>query len=178
MYVHVLALACLGAALVIAAIVVVAALSKKKKEPSSIVPDVRGGSTQPGEQDAHPDRCVNMSGNIPYIWLRNESDSKQVWEVPLVQQITIGRDQESQVYVPDKSVSRPHCRIIVDEVAKVENLSTTNTTKLNGVTVSKPAVLGVGDKLKCGRVTLIVDALCNPDQGSAADLNDTALINV
>jgi pSer/pThr/pTyr-binding forkhead associated (FHA) protein len=81
--------------------------------------------------------------------------------------------------VPDGSVSRQQCRIYVDGAAAVENLSSSNITRLNGEPLYDPASLKAGDELRCGRVTLVVDSLQSAGYSGMDDLNrGTVFINV
>lgn len=61
----------------------------------------------------------------------------------------------------------------------VENLSTSNITELNGEKLKLPAALKIGDKLKCGRITLMVEAIYTSDSHNIGDLNKgTMYINI
>ena len=67
----------------------------------------------------------------------------------------IGRDPRSAVWLEDESVSRRHARISVDgDVARLDDLESTNGTFLNRETISAPAVLQDGDVVRVGSIRL------------------------
>jgi DNA-binding winged helix-turn-helix (wHTH) protein len=67
----------------------------------------------------------------------------------------IGRDPRSAVWLEDESVSRRHARISVDDdVAKLEDLESTNGTFLNRETIDAQAVLQDGDIVRVGSIRL------------------------
>jgi pSer/pThr/pTyr-binding forkhead associated (FHA) protein len=47
----------------------------------------------------------------------------------------------------------------MQNTAMIENLSSANKTLLNGRQIAAPVELKTGDKIKCGRVILIVDSI-------------------
>jgi pSer/pThr/pTyr-binding forkhead associated (FHA) protein len=60
----------------------------------------------------------------------------------------------------------------------VENLSSSNVTKLNGKPLNSPAPIKAGDELKFGRVTIVVDSLYESDSRDAGGLDKgTVFIN-
>lgn len=82
------------------------------------------------------------------------------WEVsaPLV---TIGREPERDVYLPDASVSRLHAQIVRQHDGYfISDLRSSNGTFLNGRLLTAPALVSPGDilsvgefELRCARVT-------------------------
>jgi DNA-binding winged helix-turn-helix (wHTH) protein len=67
----------------------------------------------------------------------------------------IGRDARSAVWLEDESVSRRHARIRVDgDVARLEDLDSTNGTFLNRAPVSVPTALQDGDVVRVGSLRL------------------------
>jgi DNA-binding winged helix-turn-helix (wHTH) protein len=67
----------------------------------------------------------------------------------------IGRDPRSAVWLDDESVSRRHARISVDnDVARVEDLESTNGTFLNRAPLNSPTVLQDGDIVRVGTLRL------------------------
>ena len=67
----------------------------------------------------------------------------------------IGRDPRSAVWIEDESVSRRHALITVDaDVARLEDLESTNGTFLNRGTIEGPAVLQDGDVVRIGSIRL------------------------
>jgi len=113
------------------------------------------------------------------IRLRNVAKQDQVWDISMAKAIYVGRDADCHVHLGDDSVSRKQCRIYIDKAAMVENLSLTNVTRMNDEPVRTPVGIGVGDRLKCGRITLAVDFLYISDPHDAKDLSKgTTYINV
>jgi len=71
--------------------------------------------------------------------------------------MVIGRLPDCDVVLPDTNVSRRHARIYRDGTdVVVEDLGSTNGTKVNGVRVARK-VLSPGDRILLGRSTLVVE---------------------
>jgi pSer/pThr/pTyr-binding forkhead associated (FHA) protein len=70
---------------------------------------------------------------------------------------TLGRTARADFIVDAALVSRLHCRLTADRSDQllVEDLGSTNGTRVNGQTVDR-AVLKAGDTLQVGRVTFQV----------------------
>jgi len=67
----------------------------------------------------------------------------------------VGRTPDCDVQVPASSVSRRHARIVVDpSETTIEDLGSTNGTKLRDQTVTKPVALQPGDPITIGRESL------------------------
>ncbi|MES9906106.1 MAG: FHA domain-containing protein [Sedimenticola sp.] len=97
-------------------------------------------------------------------------------EVPLgVSGVVIGRDQEANISLDDPAVSRLHARIIwIYSDYYVEDLKSTNGTRLNGRPVRKH-ILREGDRLSIGGYKLHYsddESACEED----ADFDKTVLI--
>jgi len=74
---------------------------------------------------------------------------------------TVGRAQLADFKLDAALVSRFHCRITAHhEVLRVEDLSSTNGTFVNGQRVESKQ-LADGDRLRIGRVELIVESVLN-----------------
>jgi hypothetical protein len=114
------------------------------------------------------------------IRVRNVGEATQTWEIDVSEDIVIGRDANCRICVADRSVSRRQCKLLaVGGGVSVENLSRTNTTLLNGKRLDAPSVIKAGDKLKCGRVTLIVDSLYVSGSNHGGNMNMlTEYVNV
>ena len=69
--------------------------------------------------------------------------------------VTLGRNKkESDIVVKDPRVSRTHCRFVLDADKKeiiLEDLESSNGTKINGEKIDLIHVLNVGDLLTIGR---------------------------
>ena len=89
------------------------------------------------------------------------------------QQITIGRDSESDLQLNDPSVSRQHARIqrIYTDLY-IEDLGSTNGTSLNGRNVTKH-VLKAGDRLIIG--SFVIDLVQEAEEAED-DLDKTVVI--
>ena len=119
------------------------------------------------------------SDGIPCICLRNAGNAEQIWDMAITNEILIGRDTNCRICLDERSVSRQQCRIYYNDAAMAENLSNSNITLLNGEPLSKPAPINTGDKIKCGRLTLIVDLLYSGDSQNVGDLSKgTVYINI
>ena len=69
---------------------------------------------------------------------------------------TVGRDPESDIFLDDITVSRQHCRLVVDRRGlRLEDSGSTNGTYANEVRVDD-AWLKVGDEVIIGKFHMIV----------------------
>jgi hypothetical protein len=75
------------------------------------------------------------------------------------QRFTIGRDPACDLVLPDVSVSRWHAGLKRGEAGwMLDDLGSTNGTRLNGWRVTEPVVLRPGDHVSFGAVTFVVAA--------------------
>jgi DNA-binding NtrC family response regulator len=82
------------------------------------------------------------------------------------QALVIGRAPPADVAVPDPSLSREHARISwKDDAIEVEDLQSTNGTKVNGRVV-KRAVVAEGDEIGLGGVMVTIHQVQGPLQGA------------
>jgi DNA-binding winged helix-turn-helix (wHTH) protein len=71
--------------------------------------------------------------------------------------LTIGRDAECDIVIPDRQVSRFHARVTYeDQTAMLEDLSSKNGTYCNGILLNEPVNLGDGDLLQVALVQTFV----------------------
>ena len=79
---------------------------------------------------------------------------------PLAEGETVaGRDEGCGITFDEPSVSRRHARFLVqDEVVTVEDLNSTNGTRVNGARVTSPVRLHPGDTIKIGTIKARLDA--------------------
>jgi pSer/pThr/pTyr-binding forkhead associated (FHA) protein len=69
---------------------------------------------------------------------------------------TVGRHPESDIFLDDITVSRHHCRLVLDqEGLSVEDSGSTNGTYVNGMRVDR-AALTAGDEVIVGKFHLSV----------------------
>ena len=77
--------------------------------------------------------------------------------MPLTSALVIGRAEGSDIFINDPMVSSKHARITpVPDGAILEDLNSTNGTLLNGLKLTIPATLAVGDQIAVGNVILDV----------------------
>ena len=77
---------------------------------------------------------------------------------------TLGRGPRADFVLDAALVSRTHCRLVVlDNELIVENLGSTNGTFINDRLVER-ATLKTGDRLRVGRVELVISSGGNPPQ--------------
>ncbi|MCL2654349.1 MAG: FHA domain-containing protein [Coriobacteriia bacterium] len=77
--------------------------------------------------------------------------------MPLTSALVIGRAEGTDIFINDPMVSSKHARITpVPSGAILEDLNSTNGTLLNGMKVTIPAALAVGDQIAVGNVMLEV----------------------
>lgn len=76
--------------------------------------------------------------------------------VPVEDEITIGRSREASLSITGEGVSRLHARLVRDgDETLIEDLGSTNGTRVNGVEVEALTVLEDGDQIQVG-VNLIL----------------------
>jgi len=75
-------------------------------------------------------------------------------------EITIGRDAACECPMEDETVSARHARISFHHTQWwVEDLNSTNGTKLNGENVTTPTVITTDDEISCGNITFSISLL-------------------
>jgi hypothetical protein len=84
--------------------------------------------------------------------------------------VVIGRTPECDVVLYDAGVSRKHCRIF-NEGANflIEDMGSSNGTKVNGAPITKKQALTPGDKLTLGPVVFVFEAMA-PEPSTDAGL--------
>lgn len=171
----------IGAAIAIGVIIALIIIrNKKKKERKSGDAQSSGNPAFNDKTELLPNSGTGGTFNDnPCIRLRNPGSADQVWDVALTSEVLIGRDTSCQVCLSESSVSRQQCLLYLNGAAYAENLSKSNKTLLNGEPLNVPAEIKTGDKLKCGRITLIVDSLYVSDSHNVGELNKgTRFINI
>ena len=88
--------------------------------------------------------------------------------------IYIGRHPQSQVFLPDRSVSRQHAVIFLteDKQWKIKDLQSANQTHVNGKAI-REAPLNAGDRIKVGDFDIGIDLEKDQQESSAVHLEDT-----
>ena len=87
----------------------------------------------------------------------------KTWNLPVRNDILIGRAAHNTILLDDTSVAREQCKIVIHGTQLVlVNLSKTNITILNGAIVSEAVPLKTGDTMVLGREVLRVDHIESP----------------
>lgn len=73
-------------------------------------------------------------------------------------EITLGRDPISDISIADETASARHARLSYHHGQWwIEDLGSTNGTRLNRVALTIPTVLTTGDEIRCGNMRLLVN---------------------
>lgn len=151
------------AAVLVAAIAVIIVLVHRKRKNSV---------SETGHQNMQEDGDATeiLTGRTS-IQLRKSDDPDKVWNFVLSDLIKVGRRENCQVFLDEGSVSRLQCVIYADDAGApvIENRSNSNPTQVNKIKITTPQRLSDGDRIKCGRVILIVGLAVN--ESSEADKN-------
>jgi two-component system, NtrC family, response regulator AtoC len=93
------------------------------------------------------------------IILYRERESR-VLELAEGKEIVVGRGDEVELAIEDSKISRRHARLWREgNKVFMEDLGSTNGTRVNGVTVQGPHRLGPGDEVGVGAATLVMSSL-------------------
>ena len=160
-------------------ITVIIVRSRKMKRSKNIAP--AGSNTSISQKtEILGGTSSDNSDKALCIRLRNISNPDQIWNLSLLNGIVIGRDTGCQVCIDDSSMSRQQCRLyLLNNAPMIENISQSNITQLNGELINNPQTIEEGDKIKCGRVILMVDSLDGSDSNSVGNLNKmTGFVNI
>jgi pSer/pThr/pTyr-binding forkhead associated (FHA) protein len=77
-------------------------------------------------------------------------------------EITLGRDPACDIPLIDDTVSTRHAQLTYHHSQWwLEDLSSTNGTKLNKIAITMPTVLTAGDEIQCGDTRLVVNLSSN-----------------
>jgi pSer/pThr/pTyr-binding forkhead associated (FHA) protein len=88
-----------------------------------------------------------------------DTSSTKIFSQP---SITIGRDPNSAIPLIDNLASTHHAQLTYHHNQWwLEDLSSTNGTTLNQISITMPTVLAVGDEIQCGATRLIVNLPAN-----------------
>lgn len=95
---------------------------------------------------------------VPSLRLRLRTrNQRSVYQEFSQAEVMLGRDPWCDVLIADKSVSARHARLSFhDGQWWVEDLASTNGTRLNHERLSRPTVVTAGDEITCGRAHVIV----------------------
>lgn len=96
-----------------------------------------------------------MRPNFQFILTVSAPEFSQ--PIPVTGNMVIGRGKDSDILLNDKLSSRSHARILWDgSTLSVEDLNTTNGTKVNGIEIHQPTPLKAGDNILVGKTVLRV----------------------
>ena len=171
------------AVILLATIISLIAIGKKKKrristEKATVSHDYGNSSPNVKTEYLTDEEVENILGSA-CIRLRLISAENMTWDFALDKDLIIGRDTTCKICISEPSISRKQCKISYNGKTVIENLSTSNITKLNGNRLIGAEVLKVGDQIKCGRVTLSVESLYISDSHNVGELNKlSSFINI
>lgn len=174
---HVIVIAAIGA-VVAAALILVLALVLRKRKASGVSAEQRPAVPAPVVSDK-TEIVVPTGGTI--VRLRQSNDPDKIWELPLSEPITVGRDESCRICIPEGSVSRQQCILYLsgEDAVMIENKSGSNVTQLNKAKLGTPQRLQEGDQIACGRVVLVVDTIRAEAGGNPERINRlTQYVNV
>lgn len=101
--------------------------------------------------------------------VRTTPAGRQEWELAAAP-LTVGRRPDANIWIPDTFTSGQHARFGFDDGRYfVEDLKSSNGTRLNGAVLTRRALLSDGDVIQVGRATLkFVDSAAAPAPEVAA----------
>jgi pSer/pThr/pTyr-binding forkhead associated (FHA) protein len=110
-------------------------------------------------RDLQKQATALTSRRTPGISLRVRAGSAAPVLKHFVQaEITIGRDPTCDIFISDDTISARHARLTYHHAQWwLEDLGSTNGTRLNGQAVTTATVLTNDDEIACGTTTLVVD---------------------
>lgn len=101
------------------------------------------------EVDPKTEQIVERQGESAMLVLQRGSEASRVWPLEREHPITIGRNDDCDIVLPDRQVSRYHARVQWQgDGYKVEDLGSKNGTHVNGQEVTAPAELHDGDEIQ------------------------------
>jgi predicted component of type VI protein secretion system len=99
--------------------------------------------------EMYPDKLVERPRENAMLVLQRGAEAGRRWPLDRTRAITIGRSDECDIILPDRSVSRYHARVSWnDDHFQVEDLGSKNGTHVNGLEVGEPSSLHDGDELQ------------------------------
>ena len=90
------------------------------------------------------------------------------------QTVTIGREDYCDIAIPEKKISRKHCRIYWDPSSNnitIEDLGSMNGTIVNGTRIKKPTLLRNKDSFQVGSSVIEIQQEGGDDQLETEDSN-------
>jgi pSer/pThr/pTyr-binding forkhead associated (FHA) protein len=110
-------------------------------------------------QDLRRTAAQASPGRIPAIRIevrkRNQTAAPRIFSQP---EVTVGRDPACDIRLDEDTVSARHAKISFHHGQWwIEDLKSTNGTKLNKLRLTTATVLTGGDEINCGKARLLVD---------------------
>ncbi len=106
-------------------------------------------SVEQEEREPVTEKMESHAGESAMLVLKRGSDSGRVWPLSKEHTITIGRNDDCDIVLPDRQVSRQHAQIEwVDGAYEVRDLDSKNGTHVNGQDCSDPLGLQDGDEIQ------------------------------
>lgn len=128
-------------------------------EETRKVSGIRTGSKNASWPSAQPPALALVAVNGPRMGAR--------WELGAL--MSLGRDAECEIALPDASVSRRHAQIVRQASGYfVSDLESSNGTQLNGQPVEEPTRVQAGDIIRVGEVELRCEVVQTPDARRAS----------
>jgi transcriptional regulator with PAS, ATPase and Fis domain len=95
-----------------------------------------------------------------FLLILYQEESSRVFDLSEGQELVVGRGPEVEVIIDDSRISRRHARIWREEnKVWVEDLGSTNGTRVNEVPIPHKQRIGPGDAIGLGSATLVVSSL-------------------
>jgi pSer/pThr/pTyr-binding forkhead associated (FHA) protein len=132
------------------------------------------GKTAPADDSATatiPVATPSPTGPALRIRVLNSVDEGQTFDLQAGDQI-VGREEGSEIRLQDGRVSNSHALLRVgDSDLTIEDLHSTNGTKVNGMAIDRQTPLEPGDEIDAGGVQLVVER--RPTTGSRGQRSRT-----
>lgn len=118
-----------------------------------------GGSAAREDRRGRKERRRARRDPVPGA-LRIISGARAGLVIPLTDRILVGRGGDSNLPIEDDYASTHHAEFTqgIDGVWFVEDLRSTNGTYVNGQRIEEPTRLSIGDEVRIGRTTIVVEA--------------------
>lgn len=113
----------------------------------------------------------------PKLHVRYPDGSKQTFPVAPASVLTLGRDRNVDITLPERKISRQHARILFDGQSgnlMIEDLGSLNGTHVNAGQVHGRMKLQHGDQVRIGSFLILID-LGLEDSDPIVELADSAL---
>lgn len=155
------------ALIVIVIVSIVMVGRKKRKILSNSYLDEKSG-TKVAPTDVILDSEITKYYTIKLSNVANQDDS---WKLDVFSEIIIGRAEDCNIVIDEKSVSREQCKIAASKNGLlISNLSSSNKTRLNDTILETEMLLHPADNIRFGRIVLYVNDIQMISDESQADL--------